>query len=148
MLCLLQFILSETVNGKGKMSSKICFSTKIIEFFYGRCATHSLNLIINDAVNVNAETISFFAIIQEIYNLSSFSYKRWVILLDFVKKFTIDGKVKLIQLKYQLGEIYDALFEILNNENFNKETKHETQTLCTKIKDYKLICFLMIYLTE
>lgn len=122
--------------------------------FFVPCAAHTLNLMINDAAKVNSDTISFFATVQEIYNFFSSSPKRWTILLQFISHLTLkqpsdtrwESKIKAIRpLRYQLGEIYDALFEILNNESFNNEVKNDARILCTKIKEYKFICSLIIW---
>ncbi|XP_035231722.1 uncharacterized protein LOC118203548, partial [Stegodyphus dumicola] len=57
-----------------------------------------------------------------------------------------ESKIEAIRpVRYQLGEIYDALFEISEDECFSNEVQYEAQSLCTKIKDYKFICSLIVW---
>lgn len=39
--------------------------------FFTPCSAHSLNLVVNDTVKINHQTIKFFGIVQEIYNFFS-----------------------------------------------------------------------------
>lgn len=60
--------------------------------FFVPCAAHSLNLVVNDAVKVNFETVDFFSTIQALYNFFSGSIKRWDVLTAHYK---IDAEVSL-----------------------------------------------------
>lgn len=57
--------------------------------FFIPCATHSLNLVVNDAVKVLPEIIGFSALVQEFYNFFSASTKRWDILKKHVTRLTL-----------------------------------------------------------
>lgn len=142
-------------NMKGKENGlQNLIMSKNPRAFFVPCAAHTLNLTINDAAKINLHTVSFFSIVQEIYNFFSSSTKRWTVLLKFVNGLTLkqpsdtrwESRINAIRpLRYQLGEIYDALYEILNDSNFNKDVQHEAKCLCNKLKDFKFICSLIIW---
>lgn len=48
--------------------------------FYVPCATHSLNLIVNDSAKISFEAVDFFSIVQKLYVFFAASTTRWEIL--------------------------------------------------------------------
>ncbi|XP_026461322.1 zinc finger MYM-type protein 1-like [Ctenocephalides felis] len=103
-------------NMKGKNNGlQKLLLTKSPRAFFVPCAAHTLNLMINDAAKQPSDT-------------------RW------------ESRINAIRpLRYQLGEVYDALFDIVNNENFNKEIQHEAQAL-ESIENLKI--FMQDYRSE
>lgn len=58
---------------------------------YVHCASHNLNLVINDAVSSCVEIQIFFATMQELYNFFGNSINRW----DLLSKFTGESETTL-----------------------------------------------------
>lgn len=57
-----------------------------------------------------------------------------------------DSRINALQpLKNQPGEIYDALYEIYIDQNFDQESRHGAQVLCTKLKDYQFLYSLALW---
>lgn len=82
------------------------------------CGSHTLNLVVGDAVKSSVTSISFFGLLQRLYTLFSSSIHRWSILTKHVKNFTLkalsttrwESRVEAIQaIRYQLLEIVEAL---------------------------------------
>ena len=142
-------------NMKGKKNGLQSMFLKVNpRAFFVPCSAHTLNLTINDASKVNSDTISFFSVVNEIYIFFSASSKRWTILKNNVSNLTLkqpsdtrwESRIDAVRpLRYQLGEIYDALYEIMENESFAAEVQHEARSLCGKIKDFKFICSLVVW---
>lgn len=61
---------------------------------YVHCATHNLNLVINDAISSCVEIQNFFATLQDLYNFFGNSMKRW----DLLSKFTGESDTTLKKL--------------------------------------------------
>lgn len=51
----------------------------------------------------------------------------------------------LKSLTYQIGEIYDAFFEIQNDSKFDNETRHQARNLAIKIKNFHFLCSLILW---
>lgn len=122
--------------------------------FYVPCASHSLNLIVNDAANLNYHTTGFFSIVQELYKYFSSSTKRW----DLFKKYAINLTLKPLSetrwssridaikpLFSNLPEIYDALYEISNSTTFDQKAKYDAKCLADKISTFSFICSLKVW---
>ena len=52
---------------------------------FSPCACHSLNLVGQDSVEICAEAVTFFGVVQTVYNLFSSSPKRWEILTSKIE---------------------------------------------------------------
>ncbi|KAK4885651.1 hypothetical protein RN001_001922 [Aquatica leii] len=65
--------------------------------------------------------------------LKPLSATRWSSRLDALKP-----------LRFQIGEIYDALFEIIEDKNRDTETKVKARGLAKNINNYKFICGLIL----
>ncbi|XP_065654469.1 zinc finger MYM-type protein 1-like [Hydra vulgaris] len=82
-------VMSGIYNGVKKKINNIQPSAQ-----YVHCASHNLNLLINDAVSGCREVNNFFIILQEIYSFFGNSIKRW----DFLSNFSGESEVTLKKL--------------------------------------------------
>jgi len=121
--------------------------------FFVPCAAHSLNLVVSDAAKVNLETVDFFSTVQALYNFFSGSTKRWDVLKQHLIKLTLksvsetrwESRIEAIKpLRYELGEIYDALIELMDSE-MNIQIRHEAQCLTRKLCSFKFVCLIVIW---
>lgn len=147
------------VNMKGK---NIGVQKQILDqnprAFFGPCACHSLNLVINDAASSSSEIAAFFAIVQELFVFFSESTNRWVIL----QKYARDSKAIVLKnlsttrwssrvsalkcLHRYLPQIYDALVEIYETgTNNNNNVKQIANGLAEKLSNFKFICSVIIW---
>jgi hypothetical protein len=122
--------------------------------FYVPCAAHSLNLIVNDAANLNYHTTGFFSIIQELYKFFSSSTKRWDLLKKHITILTLkplsetrwSSRIDAIRpLHNNLAEIYDALYEITTSTSFDQKTKYDAKCLAEKISTFSFICSIHVW---
>jgi hypothetical protein len=122
------------------------------------CNAHSLNLVLNDAANICAVVVSFFGVIQAIYVFFSSSTKRWQVYLQFVPNLTLkplsetswESRIDAIKpLCYQLGNVYDALQHLANDETLvgpnGTKTRAEAFSLATNITKFNFICSLVLW---
>ncbi|XP_015378613.1 PREDICTED: zinc finger MYM-type protein 1-like, partial [Diuraphis noxia] len=125
--------------------------------FYVPCNAHSLNLVLNDSASCCLEAVLFFDTIQETYVYFSASTQRWGILLKHVKNLTIkplsqtrwSSRVDAIRaMRFQVGEIYDALKYIIDDTSLIGETgvrsRAEAKGIALKLKSFKFLCSLVI----
>ncbi|XP_071040500.1 zinc finger MYM-type protein 1 [Parasteatoda tepidariorum] len=110
---------------------------------YIPCSAHSLNLVGVAAVESCEQAISFFGLIQSIYNFSSASTHRWAILSKKLKnKLTVKSlsitrwsaaaeATKSLQEGYK--DIMQALFEISSSSSETSSTKCDAKSLYEKI---------------
>ena len=126
---------------------------KVDKIFFIPCAAHTLNLTVADAAKISVETISFFHIVQELYNFFSVSTKRWDILIQYIK-ITLkplcatrwESKVNALHpLRYELSHILDALIDIYESSHFDNTTKHEAKALAQKIKEFEFVCSIILW---
>lgn len=122
--------------------------------FYVPCAAHSLNLIVNDAANLNYYTTGFFSIVQELYKYFSSSTKKWYLLKKHITMLTLkplsetrwSSRIDAIRpLHNNLPEIYDALYEITNTLSFDQKAKYEAKCLADKISTFSFICSIHVW---
>lgn len=122
---------------------------------YVHCATHNLNLVINDAVSSCVEIQIFFATLQDLYNFFGNSIKRW----DLLSKFTGESDTTLKKLnptrwssrvntisaiKLRFFDIIKALSEIVLKSP-NKDERSEAESIKTKMLNFEfvLLCEFM-----
>lgn len=122
--------------------------------FFVPCCNHSLNLVVNDAVKGNNSSWQFFSTVQELYNFFSASTNRWTVLKEHISNLTLkplsetrwSSRIDAITpLRYQLGEVYDALYSIFSGVSFDNNTKHMAESLANKLKSYRFICTLVLW---
>lgn len=82
-------VMSGTYNG---VQRKIKDLQPNAEFVH--CASHNLNLVINDAVKACTEVSNYFTILQDVYTFFGNSIKRW----DLLSTFTGESEVTLKKL--------------------------------------------------
>ncbi|CAI6375865.1 unnamed protein product [Macrosiphum euphorbiae] len=112
-------------NMRGKHSG---VQARILELnsraFYVPCNAHTLNLVLNDSANCCLEAVSFFSLIQAIYNFFSSSTHRWDILIKYLPGLTVkplsatrwESRVDAVKaIRFQLNEICDALSDIVED---------------------------------
>lgn len=79
-------------NGANMRGKSIGLKKQILNIspraFFVPCASHTPNLVVNDAAKVFVETLNFFSIVQKLYFFSS-STNRWQILIKQVKNLTL-----------------------------------------------------------
>lgn len=122
---------------------------------YVHCATHNLNLVVNDAVSTCVELQVFFATLQELYTFFGNSIKRW----DLLSKFTGESDTTLKKLdptrwssrvntisaiKLRFFDIIKALTEIVLM-NSSKDERSEAEKIKTKMLNFEfvLLCEFM-----
>lgn len=53
------------------------------------CSSHTLNLVVSDAAKSSVMSMSFFGLLQRLYNLFSSSVQRWAVLKQHVTQLTL-----------------------------------------------------------
>ena len=141
------------MRGKKNRLQKLILNKNPRAFFVP-CPAHSLNLVVSDTAKINFETIGFFGTIQAIYNFFTKSVKRWSVPKSHITSLTLkplcesvtrwESRINALKpLRHQREEIYNALYEVFIDENFDQESRHEEQILCSKLKDYQFLCCLI-----
>lgn len=145
-------------NGANMKGKKVGVQTRILQLnpraFFVPCNAHSLNLVVNDAASSCNEAASFFGTIQEIFNFFSRSTYRWSVLKKHVTSLTVkqpsetrwESRIDAISpIRYQIGEIYDALFELAVDVQVDALGKNMASILANKLKNFKFMCCLIIW---
>lgn len=140
-------------NMKGKNSG---VQAKIKSYepraFYVPCSTHSLNLIISDAVQCSSIAIDFFNTVEKLYVFFSGSSKRWETLKNNLPNLTLkplcttrwESRIDSIRpLVRNLEQIDNALIELSEKED--TLSRHMAQTLSNKIISFEFICCVIIW---
>ena len=129
--------------------------------FYVPCCAHSLNLVVNDAASCCLRAVDFFAIIQEVYNFFSASTTRW----DKLKQHILLGEGLTVKplsttrwesriealkpIRNNLGDIYDALLSIAEDESLTGQcgtkTRSEARGIAAKLKSYPFMCSIIVW---
>lgn len=113
-----------------------------------------MNLVVNDAALSCVEAVSFFGTIQETYNFFAGSPHRWNVLKSHVTSLTVkplsqtrwESRIEAINpFRYQLGELYDALFESSQDPRLDAFGKNNALSLAKKLKSYSFICCLVLW---
>ncbi|XP_065650463.1 uncharacterized protein LOC136078618 [Hydra vulgaris] len=146
-------VMSGIYNGVQKKINNIQPSAQ-----YVHCASHNLNLVINDAVSGCREVKNFFIILQEIYSIFGNSIKRWDLLSNFSGKSEVTLKKlnptrwssrinSLLAIKLRFLDIVKTLTEISL-----KYSKKVEQTEALKLRDkisnfeFVFICVIMYHI--
>lgn len=117
------------------------------------CGCHSLNLLLGDMAKSSVIAKSFFGIVQQIYVLFSASVQRWQILKQHVKNLTVkplsdtrwECKVDSVKaIRYQIGDIYDALVEVSETAN-DEKCRTEAHSLAKELKSFTFLVTLSIW---
>lgn len=123
--------------------------------FYVPCAAHSLNLVVNDAAKCSLEITNFFGVVQETYRFLSASTNRWEILMAQLPSYLTlkplsdtrwESRVEAVKaLRFNLGKVFDAFFEIFSDTSEDSDTRNEAHSLILKIKSFKFVCSLVLW---
>ncbi|XP_045446623.1 zinc finger MYM-type protein 1-like [Melitaea cinxia] len=116
---------------------------------YVHCASHNLNLVVNDAVRGSVEIQKFFATIQDLFNFFGNSIKRW----DLLSKFTGESEITLKKLnptrwssrvnsitavKLRFFDIIKALSEITLKSS-SKDERSEAEIIKSKMLNFEFV---------
>ena len=124
---------------------------------YVHCASHNLNLVINDAVKSSKKVATFFAQLENIYSYFGNSIKRW----DLLSQFTGESKItlkrlnptrwagrytSLLAVKLRFLDIMKALTE-LSLRSSKKDEREEALRLQNNINTFEFV-FLCVLLSK
>lgn len=121
--------------------------------FYVPCSSHSLNLVVNDMAKSSLEVGNFFNIVQKIY-VFFVPPLRWSILLKHIDGLTLkplsdtrwESRIDAIKpLRYQIGNVYDALLSIYEDPDMDVCARDEASGLLNHIKQFKFLCSIVIW---
>ncbi|XP_020240895.1 zinc finger MYM-type protein 1-like [Asparagus officinalis] len=122
--------------------------------FYTPCGCHSLNLALCDMVNSCSQASSFFGVVQRIYSLFASSTKRWKVLTDNVKGFTLkppsqtrwEGQVESVKaIRFQAPDIRDALIYLASSSE-DPKTKSDAECLAAyEIENFEFLLGMVIW---
>ncbi|GBN03808.1 Zinc finger MYM-type protein 1 [Araneus ventricosus] len=118
------------------------------------CDSHSLNLVVNDMAKSSLEGANFFHIVQKLYSFFSSSTFRWAIFLKQVEQLTLkpfsdtrwESRIDAIMLlRYQIGQVYDALLSIYVNKDIDSSIRDEVSGLVKQIQPFRFLCSVVIW---
>ncbi|XP_042212039.1 zinc finger MYM-type protein 1-like [Homarus americanus] len=122
------------------------------------CSAHSLNLVVNDAGKCCLEATAFFNLVQHVYVYFSASTRRWEVLKRHVPSMTVkplsdtrwESHINALKsLRYQLGNIVDALIEISDDISLTgssgNSSRVEARSLANNISKFKFIVSLVVW---
>ncbi|XP_065675826.1 uncharacterized protein LOC136092033 [Hydra vulgaris] len=122
--------------------------------FFVPCSAQSLNLIVYVAAKSSSKAVSFFGLVQEVYNFFSGSYIRWAILMKSVQTLTLkplsdtrwESRVESLKtLKYEYSKVYDALIEIANSSKYDTSTKFQANNLAKQMSNFTFMLSLIVW---
>ena len=127
--------------------------------FYVPCCAHTLNLVVNDAASCCVPAVDFFSIVQEVYNFFSASTSRWDKLKEHIGSgLTVkplsttrwESRIEALKpIRHQLGDIYDALLSIAQDEKLTgtcgAKARSEASGIAAKIKTYPFMCSIVLW---
>lgn len=123
---------------------------------YIHCASHNLNLVLNDAMNSSMEVKTFFGLVEKIYTFFSNSIKRWQLLLSSQSSdFSISLKRlcttrwssrydSLLAIRHRYVDILKCLSQIILRSK-NKDEIFEANYLKVHIENFQFI-FSVIFI--
>ena len=121
---------------------------------YVHCASHNLNLVINDTVSGCKEVVNFFTLLQEIYTFFGNSINRW----DLLSNFTGDSQITLKRLnptrwssrisslkavKLRFLDILKALTEIMLRST-KKDESNDATNIIKKMSNFEFVFICVI----
>lgn len=126
---------------------------------YVHCATHNLNLLINDSVKNIPELVRFYDTVESIYVFFGHSIKRWAILAnrlatdhDAKRNVTIkrlcptrwSSRYDAVSaLRYRYSDVLKALTDIALTSN-KKDEVNEALSLKRAIEKFSFICIVVL----
>ncbi|XP_066963925.1 zinc finger MYM-type protein 1-like [Macrobrachium rosenbergii] len=122
------------------------------------CSAHTLNLVVNDAASCCLEATNFFGLIQKLYVFFSASTHRWDVLKRHVQRLTVkplsetrwESRIDALKpIRYQIGDIYDALTEMATKSTLlgssGNSTRAEAKALANGIATFKFLVSLIVW---
>ncbi|XP_066978824.1 zinc finger MYM-type protein 1-like [Macrobrachium rosenbergii] len=100
------------------------------------CSAHTLNLVVNDAASCCLETTNFSGLIQKLYVFFSASTHRCDVLKRHVQSLTVkplsetrwESRIDALKpIRYQIGDIYDALTEMATDSTLLGSSGNSTR---------------------
>lgn len=132
-------------NGSNMMGHKQGVQAKFLQLnkkaLCVPCSSHTLNLVVTDAAKSSVVSISFFGVLQRLYNLLSSSVQRWAVLQEHVKYKTVkslsvtrwEARIDSVKVvRYHLPELMQALSGLQTLSVKKKDS--ETMSPATSIK--------------
>ncbi|XP_037743601.2 zinc finger MYM-type protein 1-like [Chelonia mydas] len=126
--------------------------------FFIPCSAHLLNVVVSDAAKCCLEATAFFDLVQRVYVYSSASTRRWEVLTHHVSNLTVkplsetrwESRIDALKpLRYQLGDIYDALLEIYDDTTLTGSSGNMSQVdakdLAKAISSFKFLVSLVVW---
>ncbi|XP_025421989.1 zinc finger MYM-type protein 1-like [Sipha flava] len=123
---------------------------------YIHCASHNLNLVLNDAINSSTEVKTFFGLVEKMYTFFSNSIKRWQLLLSSESS-DISITLKrlcttrwssrydsLLAVRHRYVDILKCLSQIILRSK-NKDEIFEANYLKVHMEDFQFI-FSVIFI--
>lgn len=149
-------------NGANMCGKHSGVQARILELnsraFYVPCNAHTLNLVLNDSANCCLEAVSFFSLIQAIYNFFSSSTHRWDILIKYLPGLTVkplsgtrwESRVDAVKAtRFQSNEICDVLADIEENKTLtyasSVKSRSEAKGIKKNIYNFKFVMCLVIW---
>ena len=105
-------------------------------------------------LNLQPEQANIFIQIQAIFVFLSDSIHRWAVLKKHITQLTLkplnetrwESRIDAIRpFRYQIGDIFDALYEISQDIFFGQITRLEAESLAKKIKNFNFVCCVVIW---
>lgn len=147
-------------NGSNMKGKNIGFQRIILDqfnrAFFVPCSLHSLNLFLVDADKCSGEIISYFGIVQELFNFFSSSTNRWAklqehaetaksIVLKNMSDTSWPSRANALKwVNKHLPQIYDALIDI-HSSTTDADTRHLSSALAEKNFSFKFIFSTQIW---
>uniref|UniRef100_A0A3B1K7X7 TTF-type domain-containing protein n=1 Tax=Astyanax mexicanus TaxID=7994 RepID=A0A3B1K7X7_ASTMX len=146
-------------NGSNMMGHKQGVQKRVLEINQKAlcvpCSSHSLNLVVADAAKSSVLSVTFFGILQWLYNLFSSSVHRWSILQRHVK-LTVKNlsttrwecRIESVKaLRHQYPEMIEALSVLTEHaaEKKDGETLYSAQNLCKELMSWQFILCVVIW---
>ncbi|XP_065667711.1 uncharacterized protein LOC136088003 [Hydra vulgaris] len=122
--------------------------------FFVPCSAHSLNLMVCDAAKSSSKAVSFFGLVQEVYNFFSGSNIRWAILMKSMQTLTLkplsdtrwESRVESLKtLQYEYSKVYDALVEIANSSEYDTSTIFQANNLAKQMSKFIFMISLSVW---
>ncbi|XP_052624910.1 uncharacterized protein LOC128132399 [Lactuca sativa] len=122
--------------------------------FYTPCGCHSLNLTLSDMANKCVKGKNFFGFIQHIYTIFANSTKRWEILKDNVKAWSLKSlcqtrwgsrfeSVKAIKLQHV--DVQKALLQVGEKENDVAIASEATSPAEKELSDFEFLVSTVVW---
>ena len=111
----------------------------------------TLERFLYHAAKSSSKAVSFFDLVQEVYNFFSGSNIRWAVLMKLAPTLTLkplsdtrwESRVEsLMTLKYEYSKVYNALVEIANSSEYDTSTKFQANNLAKQMSKFTFMVSL------